>query len=362
MARTKSTPTNARLTETAPTGTPAGRHRSAFKNSEECIHRWAGRGQPEGHSANTFFSGGTLYSYGRHFPVARWVRVRRTGEVVVFFTSRGYSNTTSKHKREARYAIPNDVRVVTVANVEGDGVNTHLANLRAFETDAKYCLTRAAMPRVRQTTRASLRGEAARTFAEGNAYAELVGLRERIGPADPNDLEKWAAEAHEADLAEQKAAEAASKRAAEAYAAERAEGLAGWRDRLAAWKDGGPYPGECPDYSSPDAQLAFLRVRGRVVETSRRVAVPFRAARPVVEAVVNGTDLPEGFGVDAFALRGIDRTARLVTVGCHRIPFAEIERIAPAVMGGVEPAPATTTREDFIAEHFPHVPSPTQDD
>jgi hypothetical protein len=338
MARTKSTPANARLTETAPIATPEGRYRSAFKNSEECIHRWAGRGQPEGRSANTFFTGGTLYSYGRHFPVARWVRVRRTGEVVVFFTSRGYSVTTSKHKREARHAIPDNVRVVTVEHVEGDGVNTHRANLRAFETDAAYCLRRAAMPRIRQTTRVKLRGEAARTFAQGNAYAELVGLRERIGPADPNDLEKWAAEAHAADMAERRAAEAASKRAAETYAAERAGRLAEWRTRLAAWKDGGPYPGECPDYLDPDAQLAFLRVRGRVVETSRRVAVPFRAARPVVEAVLNGTDLPEGFDVDAFQLRGIDRTARVVTVGCHRIPFAEIERIAPAVLGGeVEP-------------------------
>jgi len=57
------------------------------------------RGSTSGQGSNMFIEGNTIYSYGKHFPVARRTP---TGYLL---QKRGYSKTTAVHKGYVRRAI-----------------------------------------------------------------------------------------------------------------------------------------------------------------------------------------------------------------------------------------------------------------
>ncbi len=76
--------------------------RTVFDNAM-VAHVWAQQDRPEGRSANGnfYFTGDTIYSYGGHFPIARFSRDKS----IVWLTSRGYSVSTSGHVRYTRDAL-----------------------------------------------------------------------------------------------------------------------------------------------------------------------------------------------------------------------------------------------------------------
>lgn len=68
-------------------------------NSSELAHIWAAQTQNEGRVNSFYFDGATIYSYGRHFPIAT---IEGNN---VLFTMRSYSNTTAKHINKAYRAV-----------------------------------------------------------------------------------------------------------------------------------------------------------------------------------------------------------------------------------------------------------------
>jgi hypothetical protein len=69
-----------------------------FRN-EQVAKRFA-EGYTKGTGSHLFIDGDTVYSYGRHFPIAK-----RIGEKEVFFNSERYSSFTSKHQRLVRVVL-----------------------------------------------------------------------------------------------------------------------------------------------------------------------------------------------------------------------------------------------------------------
>ena len=98
--------------------------RIVLDSHSEVCHVWAQQTQDEGRSGNMFFKGKTIYSYGRHFPIARFV-----DENTVLFTSKDYSVSMSKHKSYVRRAIRSGVKVFCVPDINAFDENTHKANL-----------------------------------------------------------------------------------------------------------------------------------------------------------------------------------------------------------------------------------------
>ena len=85
-----------------------------FSSTAEVCHVWASRSQDSGRAGNVFFEDDTIYSYGRHFPLATF-RKMPNGETVVLFTADSYSVSTAKHicrVQEALYGL--DYKVVTL--------------------------------------------------------------------------------------------------------------------------------------------------------------------------------------------------------------------------------------------------------
>ncbi len=76
----------------------------------EVARRWAERHSPEGRAKrdlaghHVWMDGDSIFSYGRHFTIARWVTMPN-GERVAFFTSRHYSISTTRHQSIVRGAF-----------------------------------------------------------------------------------------------------------------------------------------------------------------------------------------------------------------------------------------------------------------
>ncbi len=68
-------------------------------DNRDVAHAWAHGHGSEGQGSNFFFDGRTIYSYGRHFPIAT------IDGANVYFTTQKYSKSTGKHKAYALNAV-----------------------------------------------------------------------------------------------------------------------------------------------------------------------------------------------------------------------------------------------------------------
>jgi len=95
-----------------------------FSDISKIAHMWANQLQTEARNSgkNFYFEDKTIYSYGRHFPIAKHV-ANEQGVKAVLFTERIYSVTTSKHLQVVRQAISH-LNVIYCYNPE----STHKEN------------------------------------------------------------------------------------------------------------------------------------------------------------------------------------------------------------------------------------------
>jgi hypothetical protein len=96
-----------------------------MKTNSEIAHIWANQLEYRGQQGNLFFSGKTIYSYGYHFAIAKHVDYK-----TVLITTRGYSNSTSKHISLVRSAISHK-DLIFCHNPTG----SHEQNINSFITD-----------------------------------------------------------------------------------------------------------------------------------------------------------------------------------------------------------------------------------
>lgn len=319
---------------TAPEPAPEYR-KQVWRDSQECAHRWAANKHAAGRAGNVFFEGATVYSYGRHFAIAahqtRTGKGHKNGAAFVLLTTRTYSVSTARHINEVRRAVPSGTTVFHVRNPTATTRAEHRANLKECAEKALELCTKARTARARK---AEYEAEAARTIKSANEYAEAVGLSDRIrAPKGKDGLKEWAGAARAAERKQQEADRRARARREKEARARLAPAVAQWEQKVSAWRAGAADgPGPCPDRAHPAAELAFLRVKGAVLETSLRVAVPLKSALPVLALV--RAERPyqaptEGaLSIDGFDLRTVDPVTRRVVIGCHTITFDEITRTA----------------------------------
>lgn len=294
-------------------------------NNRMVAHVWAQQTQPEGRGSNFYFEGPTLYSYGKHFPIATFHTVKGKGAAVLFTTDRR-SVSTSKHCSFARNALHGrDVPIFNVADV-GDVLLTKATHNKNREDYKKRIETATAeLARGRDPQRLAWRvSEVLGLHAEANRYAEFFSLPWRLKAPDiTEDYIAQVKEKAKAATAKQKKAKAAAekKRAAE-LAAIIAEWRAGEAVTLPGW-------GAAVD--------TMLRIKGEEVETSRGARVPVKDARRACKFVrevknagqpwqKNGQRVPVG----QFELDSVD-TEGNVRAGCHFIKWDEIARLMPAL-------------------------------
>jgi hypothetical protein len=122
-----------------------------------------------------FFEGATIYSYGRHYAMARFTELRDThGRRVVFFKADGYSVSTAKHRNHTHHALHGlGVKVVYVDGVENSDAMNARGLIRDFATAADLI---ANPMRQRHVDLASRLGELSNRADTVREYLELTGV------------------------------------------------------------------------------------------------------------------------------------------------------------------------------------------
>lgn len=290
--------------------------KTVYSNSM-VAHVWAQQSQSYGRSNNGqfYFQDSTIYSYGSHFPIARFVTHK--GKTAVLYTTKSYRMTTAKHKNHVWQAII-DQRIFCVPDVMA---LDHRANCKAMQDK----INKRAASFIRKHRSSGVSHELCEIVEQvkrANAYAEFFGLKWRaVEPVITAEQIAVVKEYNRVWDARQEAKNAERKRVAMLRDSE----------RLAEWLAGGNVG------SLHNLLITYLRVRDDELQTSRGASVPlehaikaFRLIKACKDAGKtwhrNGQQIRVGhFEVDAINIDGS------IKAGCHTITWPEIERIARQV-------------------------------
>lgn len=244
--------------------------RKVFSNHHEVCHVWAQQKQSEGKASRIFFEDKSIYSYGRHFEMARFVDAN-----TVFITTRGYSASTSKHLSLVRGAVSHKtVFKVPSFTDPAENVRHYIELAREYFDKAK---------RARTST----------TYLLGVAKHTVTTLREYL--EQKAELESQRLRREEKEREEQ--------------------------ERLEKWIAG--------ELGYGHFSAMRLRVKENEVETTHGVKVPVIEARKLYRALEKGLDIV-GQRIGHYTVSRV--TEEALIIGCHTIPMSEVQRIAPAVI------------------------------
>lgn len=275
-----------------------------------------------------FFEGDTIYSYGKHFPMAKFEEIEyqndkgeTVSDNVVLYTTRGYSVSTAKHLAYTRRAIPRFYRVVYVysptASVEQNLWHEHGLVTHYLE---QYGATN------HHGRKQKLARELSHVITRITDICDAYHIPVPEWAQLSDDLTEAARQANERKQAAEAAArakrekeEAAAKRKARAY-------LKDWIKDTTMATSGWNVPSLC---NHPTC----LRVTGEEIETSHGARVPVEHAVkiwPLLRSMKakrttykrNGHTIHLGH----YAVESFD--GKELVVGCHHIPWAELARIA----------------------------------
>ena len=263
--------------------------KNVFTNSE-LAHKYAEQSQNEGRGSggSFFFRGGVLYSYGSHFPICKFMET--SGERVLLFTTRSYSNTTSKHISLARNATSH-IKKIFCNNPEASHADNFQAWINSAETSATK-LAKAKKPEI-------YLNELNWTAREANIYADFFGivipetLQTLVGMKDKAEFKEYA----------NKKAEAIAKDAQRIMK----ENKKKFKESFKKWLS-------CEiDYLYIRLGFDFLRLNDNRVETTQGVKIPLELAKRLYISIKDGT-IKEG---DKLLNHTIDKVGAQIKIGCH---------------------------------------------
>lgn len=278
-------------------------------SADMVAHLWANQQQSEARTAqgNFYFDGNTIYSYGRHFAIAKHV-VNDKGMNAVLYTDRTYSNTTSKQQWIVKHAIQGQ-NIIVVPDAD-NMVSQNFATWKTRITNLASNLLTARKP---EKYLNPINAE----YANVCKYASFIGIEI---PADLRELYESVLTPDykvylksKADIAKKEAAE---RKAIEDIQA--AEHLEKWRNN------------EVDRHVYDGFTYLKLSADNDSVQTSQGVFVPLNIAkefyRTVLDTVKNGgcTNCNMRF-MHQYNVREI--TEKQIIVGCHTIEIAEIQRL-----------------------------------
>ena len=296
------------------------------RNTSELMHHWANRVDSSGQCGNLRYSGDVLFSYRE--PIARLV-----GQDTVLVSDSKFSVTTSRHQSEARSAT-NNRRALFVPEVpEYQLEEGHTQNLKAWEGRflSKVALIKS-HPR-----RKSLLGELERIKNTHKEYSDVFGLEWPELNTEALAARREEARQIEAERREREAIEA--EKAKKKRIQEQAALLDLWRNH------------------DPGVQARWFEVTALRLSLDKQEIETSKGARVSVEVApflwkeacgLRHKQVSREFRIPVghYILDRIKDDGSLI-VGCHEIPFSELEGIA----GQLGFAPYT--------EEVTHFPLPT---
>lgn len=329
------------------TETKTKRVKKVFNRFNEITHLWAHQSQEEARCRNGFFEGEIIYSYGRHFPIAR-IYTDKKGNKTAFFTTRSYSSTTSGHISDTWRACSHLPRLHMHAVIQHDVTfgeldYYHRQNISAFIVDIKSVIKQFEAAR---ENKIYIIGQLSTFIKRFDDYVTFFKLKSKLGTATKKLIaeaksDKWQKEIDEyqkkkaerlADPKLQEKREKAKKYREEKELRDNAEQIEKWRN-FEAYR---PYVQKGRRYryfnnSRPD--LMRYNAEKERIETSQGVEIPIELAHRFYRYIKIVLERGSCIGAETCQYQIAGYTVQEIThehikVGCHRITQAEIELMA----------------------------------
>jgi hypothetical protein len=287
--------------------------RKVFSNHDQVAHVWASQSQDEGRAGNIFFEGPVIYSYGHHFPIAKFTP--EFGNVVLF-TNRGYSNSTAAHKGIVSRAIPSNYQIIYCKYPDWP----IQSNIDRWAHEVKQARNEF-ISKKHKISRGNLALKLQGLISEARTFCHVTNA----------PIPEWAMlsdeELSSLEYINARAGELAQKREAKREAL-RIEQARKASERIEKWLNGeNTYTG---DFYLLDT---MLRLKGDQVETSRGAFIPVQDAinlyPMLVKAKQSGKNLDFGLHtvkIGNYQFRSFD--GEVLTIGCHKIKWDQVSNIA----------------------------------
>jgi hypothetical protein len=279
--------------------------KKVFSSIDDVIHAFAQRpndpnteGRTSG-GGNVFFDGVRLYSYGRHYELARYI-----DDTTVLINDRGYSVSTAKHISKARHAL-SQYRQFNATQCDPMQVRQSLEAIRKrLETARK--------PEVHISAAVHIiakYNEWRRFHAEN---ADLFAVHPIYTPMDLPII---------AELETLINAEDFTERMKEARAAEKKRQATAAESFRSAFRNFEPFE---KYRNAAGLHYSLIRINGDQVETSQNVRIPLEEARRAWQLYKLG-QIRHGDAVGGFQV--IAATAEQIRIGCHLLNVTDLQEV-----------------------------------
>lgn len=286
-------------------------HKGADMVAHNWAHSLAVKFKKDHTAGSLFFEGNTIYSYGYHFPIG--IIDTRNVARVVLFTTRSYSNTTSKHIACVRSACSHMDKVYCY-DPKAAFRGNHDENIQNFESVCKGIaarLSRANKPSIYLDQIAEQRDMLNKYVTYFNIDIKSLGLSYVFIESKDMSIEATEKARIIREEKERKATEERAKRAAKDMRNFRAFKLQSV-------------------YTIDGAILRYNKDTQRI-ETSKGIEIPVKIAERAFKWIIKTLKSGGCEGECKYKILDFEVTAlnsKLLIVGCHTIELKEVNKLA----------------------------------
>lgn len=303
------------------------RQKKCYSGYDELAHAWVHSTDPdfEGYTRQyrmfaercSWLDGAVdnaIYSYGRHFCIARKTRDKK-GKIIMLFNAYGYSNTTATHKGAVSSAIPrSQFTVFTVP----DASLRHSVNIKWYLAEIESNIEKA----IRATKHTDNYLRVAESMRlELVSYMESFKTGVRLKKAEYSLRDTCILDDNKMEQVFAEQAEKIKKRR-EAQRKANAEKEERRLARIERWKTGEIKSLQYGDVHYDEGALLRLSEDGSKIETSHGADMEYNKAKILYKLLESGK-LERRYDIYTTKLNG-----DVLEIGCHKIKLDEIRRLA----------------------------------
>jgi hypothetical protein len=272
--------------------------KTVFSN-RELTHVYGQQSQNYGRSANMFFYGAKIYSYGYHYLLGEFI-----DNESILINDIGYSNTTSKH-----------ISLVISAT-------SHKRQFFKTKTDLKevhYEITSylKKLPKARENKVYYLK-EIFSLFKSLNEYLEYTKTKTKVSKLkEYKEIKKIVQRLETEKETILKEVTELNKRKAQREKEKQKEKISLWRNH------------EIRYINKLSQSLLRLSLDKKQIETSGGVNIETKKAKVLYKLIEAGKDI-KGFKLDYYTVIGIKDN--ILKIGCHNIPLQEVRTIGKQIV------------------------------
>lgn len=304
----------------------AKREKLVYKNWSEMSHEWATNPNRNIRCNNGFVEGRVIYSYGRHFPVAKIVE-QKNGRNIVYMTLDTYSSTTASHIREAKSAVSH-LDKLYMLNVPKNESVAHGNNIQYWINQAEDAVQRIDKGKDRKADHLRHAEYIIKQLKLYQQHFKIRNSKEINAIVKKVQDPKWLLQIEEYNKKKAAKEEYEKEHWPEIQAKKEAAEKKKWEEDIAKWRNGEIY--RLPYKYHGGVLLRYDADKDRIM-TSKNVYVPVEAAKRFYNRVQKV--LKQGGCSDNCNDKILDYVVKeirtdMLVIGCHNIPMEEVEKIA----------------------------------